>query len=298
VAAPNGIASLAIPAKPLTSQQYANYALSDPGYLALQAATQGNEGAYTAQARGGINKGVIDLGLAPTDSSLSGWLDPGTAAAAAANPLSTQAQLTTAHTNNVRAIQNNLAARGGYDSGELTYGLGNENQRDTQAHADALSKFIDYANGLFSNLGAMQASDAASLGQELGNAALRQLKLHPGTTTTALWNDATGTYVDADGNHYDAFGNLTTPGAGASGDSGAGYVVNPSDWGGNQGTSGPAIGSAGTPGTYSFAPTVPGNYSFPVDTTPPSYAPPAPQQTVQTQSAPTPIVRQGVPRFS
>lgn len=200
--------SIAVPGTPLTPDQYKQYALGDPGYLSLQAALQGNENAFQSQARGGINKGVIALGLMPTDSSLSGWLDPGTAAAAQANPTSTAAGLNLAHTQNVRAIQNNLAARGAYDSGELTYGLGNENQRDTQARADAMAKFLDYANGLFGQLGTMKAADAGQLGQELGNAAMRQLALHPGSTTAAQWDDNSGTYVDGQGNHYDQYGNF------------------------------------------------------------------------------------------
>lgn len=208
--------SIAVPGTPLTPDQYKQYALSDPGYQALQASLQGNENAFQSQARGGINKGVIALGLMPTDSSLSGWLDPGTAALAASNPTSTAAGLNLAHQQNIRNIQNNLAARGGYDSGELTYGLGNENQRDTQARADALSKFMDYANGLFGQLGTMQAGDAQQLGQELGNAAMRQLALHPGETTSATWDDNTGTYIDGQGNHYDQYGNFIGNSQGAN----------------------------------------------------------------------------------
>lgn len=199
--------SLAVPSDPLTPDQYKNYALQDPGFLGLQSALKGNEDAFRAQARGGINSGIISLGIAPPDSSLKDWIDPSTAAAAAANPLSTDAGLRQQHTNNLRTIQNSLAARGAYDSGELTYGLGNENTRDASTRADALSKFMQYANGLFGNLGSMQASDAAQLGGELGNAAMRQLALHPGSTTTANWDDNTGTYVDASGNHYDQYGN-------------------------------------------------------------------------------------------
>lgn len=210
MSAPNGQGSIAVPSKPLTPEQYKQYALQDPGFLALQSSLQGNEDAFRANARGGINKGVIGLGLAPADSSLNGWLDAGTADAAAANPLSTGAQLSTAHTANMRSIQNNLAARGGYNSGELTYGLGNENTRDTSARADALSKFMDYANGLFGQLGSMQSSDASQLGSELGSAAMRQLALHPGTTTTATWDDSKGFYVDSDGNLYDQWGNHVT----------------------------------------------------------------------------------------
>jgi hypothetical protein len=207
VSAPNGLTSIAVPGTPLSPDEYKNYALQDPGYLALQSSLKGNEDAYRANARGGINRGVIGLGILPTDNSMADWLDPGTAAAAQANQQSTGAQLGFQHGNNVRAIQNALAARGGYDSGELTYGLGNENTRDTQARSDALSKFMDYANGLFGNLGQMQAGDAGQLGQELGSAAMRQLSLHPGSTTSATWDDSSGTYVDGNGNHYDQYGN-------------------------------------------------------------------------------------------
>lgn len=207
MSAPNGLTTLPVPSAPLTPDQYKNYALQDPGFLGLQNALKGNEDAFKANARGGINRGVISLGVAPPDASLSPWLDSGTAAAAAANPLSTNAQFNEQHHQNVRAISNSLAARGGYDSGELTYGLGNENTRDTQSRSDALGKFMDYANGLFGNLGTMQASDAGQLGQEIGAAAMRQLALHPGSTTSATWNDATGTYVDGSGNHYDQYGN-------------------------------------------------------------------------------------------
>lgn len=207
MSAPNGLGSIAVPSKPLSPDEYKNYALQDPGFLGLQSALTGNEDAFQAQARGGINKGVISLGLSPSDASLAPWLDSGTAAAASANPLSQAAGLATQHKANVRGIQNNLAARGGYDSGELTYGLGNEDTRDTAARSDAMGKFLDYANGLFSQLGTMKATDASQLGSELGNAAMRQLALHPGSTTSATWDDNRGAYVDADGNLYDQNGN-------------------------------------------------------------------------------------------
>lgn len=204
-----------MPSKPLTPDQYKQYALQDPGFLGLQSALQGNEDSFQAQARGGINKGVVGLGLAPTDSSLASWLDPGTADAAAQNPLSTGAGLTLNHQANMRNIQNSLAARGGYDSGELTYGLQNEDTRDTQARASALSSFMDYANGLFGQLGTMKAQDASQLGQELGNAAMRQLALHPGETTSAVWDDSRGAYIDSNGNAYDQWGNpITSTGGG------------------------------------------------------------------------------------
>lgn len=241
ISAPNNVTSLAVPATPLTPDQYAQYAQQDPGFLSLKSALTGNEDAYRAALRGGINSGVISLGAAPTDASVAPYLDPGTADAAAANPLSTSAQLTTQHQQNTRSIQNNLAARGAYDSGELTYGLGNENTRDTQARSDAMASFLKYANGLFSGLGSMQASDAAQLGTELGNAAMRQLALHPGSTVSAAWDDTRGAYFDAQGNAYDQWGNhITSAGDGSppptnfgpSNPNGVGYAPNgvPADW--------------------------------------------------------------------
>lgn len=180
-------------------------------------------------------------------------MDAGTADAAAQNPLSTNAGLNTQHTGNVRAIGNNLAARGGYDSGELTYGLGNENLRDTQAHADAMGKFMDYANGLFGQLGSMSAQDAAQLGSELGNAAMRQLALHPGSTISAVWDDARGAYIDAQGNAYDQWGNHIASGAGPTTNFGNGLApstpTNPTEFQNG------VIGGfpAGTPSVVNFA---------------------------------------------
>lgn len=210
MSAPNGVTSLAVPSTPLTPDQYKQYALQDPGFIGLQSALKGNEDAYRAAIRGGINSGVVSLGAVPTDSSVGGYLDDGTAAAATANPLSTTAQFNTQHHNNFRDISNQMAARGAYDSGDLTYALGNEAARDTTARADAMSKFLTYANGLFGQLGSMQAGDAAQLGTELGNAAMRQLALHPGSTVSAVWDDSRGAYVDSQGNLYDQYGNHVT----------------------------------------------------------------------------------------
>lgn len=213
MSAPGGMNSLAVPSTPLTPDQYKNYAETDPGFLNLQNSLKANEDAYRASLRGGLNAGAINLGVVPTDPSLSGYLDPSTAAAAAANPLSTNAQLNTQHVNNSRDYMNRAAARGMVDSGETPWFFQNENMRDTQAHADAMSKFMTYANGLFGNLGSLQAANASQLGTELGNAAMRQLALHPGTTTSAVWDDSRGAYVDSQGNLYDQYGNhITTAG--------------------------------------------------------------------------------------
>lgn len=200
--------TLNIPGRQLTDSDYANLISNDAGVQALRSALQAQHSARLAAARGAIQRSVLSFGEAP--SQLSSYLDPGQSDLASQNQYSTMAQLGQQHKQALRNLQNQLAARGAYNSGELTYGMQNETQRYGQQQSDARGKLLDYVSGLLSDIAQQDASGQSQLASELGNATSRQLSMHPATTqaTTATWNPSTGTYVDPSGNHYDASGNL------------------------------------------------------------------------------------------
>lgn len=182
------------------------YIYSDPGYQALLAALQGNEGAQTAADRAQIQQDAIRSGY--YSDALSPYLDAGMQGQIQSNPYSLQALASQGHTTNVRNIQNSLAARGGYNSGELTYGIGNESQRFNQENLSNEQSLMDQINALLGGEASTKASDAQQEAQALGDATARQSSLHP--VSTATYDASTGTYVDTYGNHFNADGSAYT----------------------------------------------------------------------------------------
>lgn len=236
---------ITIPGQTFSPDDYNTFIQGDPGYMGLKNSLTGNEDAFHAALRGAVQKSIISSGYAVPEASQ--FLDPGQADQAAQNPYSTAALATQAHSTNLRQIQNALAARGGYDSGELTYGVGNESQRFNQEDLSNRGQMADYIAGLLGQESTMKGNDAAQLAAELGNATSRQFALHPGSgSTTANFDTSTGTYIDSYGNHFDPTGKLLSTAPAPSG-------------GSPQPTATPnispiAFGTYGSPGAYGSQP--------------------------------------------
>src|SRR5689334_3239915 len=115
---------------------------SDPGFQALKQSlsAQGIQGSASRAAA--TNQALIQYGAVPDFSSaseqlglspaalkmLEGDIDPHTAALAAANQFSTEANLKHDEDKAMLALRNNLAARGALSSGEDAYQTGEQNR--------------------------------------------------------------------------------------------------------------------------------------------------------------------------
>jgi hypothetical protein len=168
----------------------------------LLSSLHGNEDAFGATMKSQIQRDALQSGY--NIPQLAPYLDAGMAGQITSDPNSAAAVSSETHANNLRAIQNQLAARGAYDSGELTYGIGNESERYNREGLSQRGALLDQINSLLGQQASMQGSDQAQLATELGNAAGRQATLHP--VTTANYDASTGGYVDQYGNHFNADG--------------------------------------------------------------------------------------------
>lgn len=115
----------------------------------VQSAAQRDAAAQRAIAQFG---GTPSFANIPGGSSLLSGINLGDAQQLAARNttagLSTVARLQQADQDAVRGINNSLAARGMFRSGETGFQLGRENQNYTQAQYDATQKLVDYLSGV------------------------------------------------------------------------------------------------------------------------------------------------------
>lgn len=185
---------------------------SDPTYQAILASLGGNEAATAAQDRASIQQDAINAGY--NIPQLGQYLDPGVLGQIQSNPYSEAALAAQGHTTNLRNIQNTLAARGAYDSGELSYGVGNESQRYNEQTLTDQQNLMNQINSLLGGEANQKSTDAVQEAQALGTATQTQSALHP--VGTATFDSSTGTYVDTYGNHYNANGTLVSSSAPAA----------------------------------------------------------------------------------
>jgi len=179
-----------------------NWMQTDPSYQALLSALHGNEGAFSAQMRAQIQRDALRSGYDIPE--LGQFLDAGMLDQMKNDPNSLRAMSQQGHGVNLRNIQNQLAARGGYNSGELTYGIGNEDQRFNQEGLSQRGALLDEIRALLGQQAQLQGSDASQLAGALGDAAQRQATLHP--VGTAHYDSSTGSYIDQYGNHFNQDG--------------------------------------------------------------------------------------------
>lgn len=164
-------------ASPGYTPDYANLIYGDPGYMALKAAMDSSLAAFNSQMRGQIQQDVLNSGYAIP--SALGFLTKAQIEEAKNNPYSQAALAAKGHDVNLRAIQNQLAARGGFNSGELPYGLGHEGDRynmQTQSNEAALANEI---RNLIGQQAQLKSTWMAQLAAGLGAAMQNQMALHP-----------------------------------------------------------------------------------------------------------------------
>lgn len=141
---------------------YADLIANDPGFRQLKADLSAQGISDAAGLRAARQRGVIQFGEAPdyqgVDQGFLGGgysadIDEGTRALASQNTaagLSTSARLAKAQSDNIRAIKNVLAARGGLRSGELGHQLREQNLGYAQSQYDARQRLLDYMSSISS----------------------------------------------------------------------------------------------------------------------------------------------------
>lgn len=175
--------------------------------------------------RGAIQQALIQFGAVPDlpQSVLdSTGLDTSmTAGLAANNPFSTLKRLQQSYEDQQASVKNQLAARGGLSSGETGYQLGRAGQAAGQGQYDATNTLLGGISGLNDAYVQGQQQYASQLAQGAltaqGNV-VAQNPPTPGSSVTATYDPATGTWVDPGGNHYGQDGNpIALPAAPQSG---------------------------------------------------------------------------------
>lgn len=175
-----------------------------------------------------LAKAAAALGLSPND--LQSVLGPNVGKLAQENTSAGTSMLARLNADNAKAIQginNALNARGIYNSGELGYQQGQQNQAYTNSQYDTLQKVLDAMSGAQSSYLSAEQQRIQTLAQALSDAANRAFTNYPGsagsppTTANYSYTDTAGNpvYTDSSGNFYDGSGN-TYNGPGGKGDPG------------------------------------------------------------------------------
>lgn len=178
---------------------YASLIANDPTYLQLQKdlAAQGVSDAASRNAS--INRALVGFGEVPDLNAasqqlgitgLSGYVDPATAGLAAKNQYSTEANLARAHTDAIRSLRQNLAARHALQSGELGFQLQHENTAYGQAQNDATQKLLDYLGGVQSAFVQAERARQMQLMQAAADTANRVASEYPATGSQTATYDA------------------------------------------------------------------------------------------------------------
>jgi hypothetical protein len=180
---------------------------NDPGYQSFLAANQAGSVQDRAGLKAARQRAVTQFGVVPDFASLDPGLvgpdletdiDAATQAAAKSNPYSVAANLASAHTNAVRNLKNQLAARGMLGSGEAGFQLQNENTAFGQGNYNATNKLLDYIGGANSSF--------ASAEQQRQQAAA-QARQQAATFEAGLPQNQPQGSQTANFSHVDVFGN-------------------------------------------------------------------------------------------
>lgn len=166
------------------SFDYSAAVAGDPGYLALQAALGAADTTDLANIASRTSSALINFGRVPTGLPGSIPVSAADAAIATNNPYSTEAELKRQHDIQLRVMQNQLAARGGYNSGELSYGLQQEGLRYGGAESKAAGAVVDYLNNLQSQYAAAVAARDLAKANGLSEAYARAYQLYGGQIGT------------------------------------------------------------------------------------------------------------------
>jgi hypothetical protein len=204
---------------------------NDPGLLSAQSLLAAGSSGDLASRNASIQRALIQFGKVPdfktlaqqlgmSEADIQDALGPDIQRLAQENTdagLSTESRLSTANTDAMRQIKNELNKRGLLNSGETGYQLDKQQTGYRQAESDANSKLLDYLNQYQQGYAQAQQSRAQQLAGQYSAAADRQFASNSGAAgQPASWDhtDANGTHVykTSDGRLWNADG---TPYTGA-----------------------------------------------------------------------------------
>jgi len=191
----------------------------DPGFAALSQQLQAQDTTNAAQRQAATEQALIQFGMIPDFQAVAAQLglspqalqmlqsdiDPNAAALARANTsagLSTEAGLQQNQDQAVRALRNNLAARGGLSSGEDAYRTNLQDQAYAKAQSDALSQLLAAVNGYQQQYLTSQQQADAQRQAGLQSALQFESGLPQNQGFTLRYDARHGVYRDASGNTY------------------------------------------------------------------------------------------------
>ena len=192
---------------------------NDPAFSVLKQTISAQQTQDAAQRQQAINQALIQYGTVPDFShaagqiglssaalqQLMGDIDPHTAALAQQNTaagLSTEAQLQHQQQNAIRALRNNLAARGGLSSGEDAYQTNEQDLAYNQAQNQALQSLLAAINGYNQSYTTAQQQEQQQLDQGIQQALQNQEGLGTANPYTLHYNAKTGKYTTGAGGTY------------------------------------------------------------------------------------------------
>lgn len=188
----------------------------DPAFSALKGSLSAQGIQSASQRRAATNQALIQFGSVPNFAAeaqqlglspsalrtLQGDIDPATAALAAHNQFSTEAELKRQEDQAMLALRNNLAARGGLSSGEDAYQSGNQEHNYESAQQSALVRLLGAITGYQQNYTTEQQGQQQQLAQAIQQAEATDSALPQYQGFSLHYNAKSGKYVGPSGEKY------------------------------------------------------------------------------------------------
>lgn len=188
----------------------------DPAFSALKQSLSAQGIQDASQRRAATNQALIQYGGLPDFAHaaqqlglsadalkmLQGDIDPATAGLAAHNQFSTEAELQRQENQAMRALRNNLAARGALSSGEDAYQSGNQEHSYEGAQQAALVKLLGALTGYQQNYLTSQQNEQGQLNQALQQVEAQDSGLPQYQGFSLHYNAHKGVYVGPSGETY------------------------------------------------------------------------------------------------
>lgn len=188
----------------------------DPAFMALKQSLSAQGIQSAAQRGAATNQALIQFGAIPNFASeasklglspdalkmLQSDIDPHTAALAAGNQFSTEHELQRQEDQAMRALRNNLAARGALSSGENAYQSGNQEHSYEGAQQNALVKLLGAITGYQQNYTTEQQNQQQQLAQAIQQTEAQDSGLPQYQGFSLHYNARTGKYVGPSGEKY------------------------------------------------------------------------------------------------
>lgn len=201
---------------------YAALLQNDPSYLAAKTAADTASAAATAARREKLRQAYIQYGgeLPPGFSDQFGDIDQATKDAAGVNQHSVIAQLADNYSRSGEQFKRQLAARGGLQSSELTYGQDQLDRGYGQQRYDAANQFLGQAGSVYGDYLGTANANASNLSTAISNAeqnVYANPAYRPSAPVTANYDASASAqysqpvYTDDTGNQYDSGGNPFDP---------------------------------------------------------------------------------------